>query len=483
MAKDKIKNGKKISNLLLRNYIVSSLIMFFTFTIFFGIILSLWIIFYLPINNLMSEEESKILAENIIKDDYSSINADEIIKIKGWIEVVDKDFNIIYSKGTMEKKKTAYKKDEFYKMILGSSDGLFQKNHHICNIAYNSNKDFFLVVYLPNDNYFTSVIRKNRINVHTFFKISVLCYIIIFIIIMCIYAKITSRNITVPLEKLMDGVNNITEGDYTTRIKLKAKNEFGKLSDAFNLMTRRLEKETKLKEQSEEARRRLIMDISHDLKNPLASIRGYSDFLIKNLDLSDKEKIKYLSIIENNSIRVNDLITDLFELSKFESLDFTIDFQRVDICEFLREIIAEYIPSMEDKNIEYYFEIPEESIYTYIDEKSMYRALSNIIVNSIKYNGDGTNIKIILVSLEDTIQLVIEDDGIGIPKELNQCIFDPFVRVDTSRNSKSGGTGLGLAITKSIVEKHNGVINLISDREMGCKFIITLNKEHEKNHD
>src|SRR3712207_971422 len=136
----------------------------------------------------------------------------------------------------------------------------------------------------------------------------------------------------------MDGVNNITEGDYTTRIKLKAKNEFGKLSDAFNLMTRRLEKETKLKEQSEEARRRLIMDISHDLKNPLASIRGYSDFLIKNLDLSDKEKIKYLSIIENNSIRVNDLITDLFELSKFESLDFTIDVQRVDICEFLREI-------------------------------------------------------------------------------------------------------------------------------------------------
>lgn len=173
---------------------------------------------------------------------------------------------------------------------------------------------------------------------------------------------------------------------------------------------------------------------------------------------------------------MNDLITDLFELSKFESLDFNLELKRIDICEFVREVIAIYIPAMEEKNIEYRFSIPDRSINVLIDCKSMYRAISNLIINSIKYNPNKTKLKISIEDLKENILLIVEDDGIGIPKNLKQDIFNPFVRVDTSRNSRSGGTGLGLAITKTIIEKHEGKIELESDTNKGCKFIITLRR-------
>ncbi|MCJ7688703.1 MAG: ATP-binding protein, partial [Clostridiaceae bacterium] len=106
------------------------------------------------------------------------------------------------------------------------------------------------------------------------------------------------------------------------------------------------------------------------------------------------------------------------------------------------------------------------------------RALSNIILNSIKYNSTGITISVKLLIDDGMILIIIEDDGVGIPKELQENIFEPFVRVDATRNSKTGGTGLGLAISKAIIVKHGGSIYLKSDIENGCKFIIRL-KESE----
>lgn len=476
MKKYNIKNNKKISNLLLRNYVLATLIMFLIFLVFFFGAMAMWITVYMPINNLISAENSKLVAENIIKDNYKDIDVTEILKVKGWIEIVDTDFNVTYTSGNPKINRSKYTKDEFYNKIINANYDLFTNDQYIYNIAYNSKKDFTLIVYLPNDNYFNSSIKKPTIGVRNFFGIAITLYLALFILIMIIYTKITSRNLTTPLKELMRGVKNIYKGDYSTRIQLKSQNEFGQLRDAFNGMAEKIEEERKLKEKSEETKRRLIMDISHDLKNPLASIRGYADLLVKNPDISKENKIKYLNIIEHNSIRVNDLITDLFELSKFESIDFNLELKTIDICEFLREVIADYIPSMDEKNIEYNFYIPNNSIYLTIDSKHMHRAVSNLITNSIKYNSEGIKLNISVEDLEECVLLVIEDNGIGIPKELELDIFNPFVRVDSSRNSKSGGTGLGLAITKTIIEKHGGKIALESDKNQGCKFIITLNK-------
>lgn len=472
--KCRMKNKKKISNLLLRNYIISNIMMFITLIIFFIITLIMWIALFLPINNLLSEEKSKLLAENIMIDDYKNIDASEILKVEGWVEVVDSNFKVVKVKGKQKNKRKFYTKKEFYKLLEENSDGLFESKDYIINIDYNENKDTFLVVYLPNDKYFLTTIKGQKIDLKTFFRIAILGYIIIFVLMMIIYAKFTSKNLTMPLKELMRGVKKVIKGDYSTRIYLKSQNELGELRDAFNLMVEKIEEERKLKEKSEENRKRLILDISHDLKNPLASIRGYSNYLIKNTDVSYEEKDKYLKIIESNSIRVNDLITDLFELSKFESIDFCMSFHKMDICELIREIIANHIPQMEEKGMNYSFYLPEKEVFIRGNQKSLYRAISNVLENSIKYNGEGTSIQVSLEENEYNIKIEIIDNGIGIPKRLKQDIFNPFIRVDTSRNYKQGGTGLGLAITKAIVEKHKGKINLISDMDKGAKFKIEL---------
>ncbi|RXI46506.1 sensor histidine kinase [Clostridium tetani] len=474
--KTRMKNKKKISNLLLRNYIISNIMMFITLIIFFIITIIMWITLFLPINNLLSEEKSKLLAENIMADDYKKIDASEVLKVEGWVEVVDSNFKVVKVKGEQKNKRNFYTKKEFYKLVKENNDGLFENKNYIINIDYNENKDFFLVVYLPNDNYFITTIKDQKIKPRTFFRIAILGYIIIFALIMIMYAKFTSKNLTMPLKELMKGVKKIIKGDYSTRIYLKSQNEFGDLRDAFNLMVEKIEEERKLKEKSEDNRKRLMLDISHDLKNPLASIRGYSNYLIENKEISNKEKEKYLKIIENNSIRVNDLITDLFELSKFESIDFSIDFEKMDICELIREIIANHIPQMEDKDMVYSFYLPENEVFIMGNEKNLYRAISNLLENSIKYNEKGTKIQVSLEEYEESVGIEVVDNGIGIPKKLKQDIFNPFIRVDTSRNSKQGGTGLGLAITKAIVEKHKGEIKLISDIDKGARFKIKLYK-------
>ncbi|WP_315116335.1 HAMP domain-containing sensor histidine kinase [uncultured Clostridium sp.] len=470
---------KKISNLLLKNYLISSLIMFFIFLVFFFGTIAMWVTLYFPINMMMISEDSKLVAENIISKDYKDINIEEILKVNGWIEVLDKDLKVIYTKGEMEVKRSQYSRDELNKMLIKmSSQDMFTQEKFIYSIAYDKDKDFYLLVYLPNDKHFNDRIKKPPVfvSVRVFFIMAISLYIIIFTIIMIIYAKLTSRNLTKPLKALMDGVKAIARGDYSARINVKSKNEFGELGDAFNLMVEKIEEERTLKEKSEENRRRLIMDISHDLKNPLVSIRGYSNLLVNNHNLDDEERIKYLNVIEKNSIRVNDLITDLFELSKFDSIDFQLDLKKENICEFLRELIAVYIPSMEEKNIEYNFLIPEKPIYANFDYYSLDRAIGNLISNSIRYNPPHTKLNIEVEEFENMVKIVVKDDGIGIPKNLSEDIFNPFVRVDTSRNSKSGGTGLGLTITKTIVEKHGGRVYLKSDINKGCKFTIILNK-------
>ena len=145
-----------------------------------------------------------------------------------------------------------------------------------------------------------------------------------------------------------------------------------------------------------------------------------------------------------------------------------------DIGEFLRELIAGYVPMMDQMGIKYQFDITEDEVEILFDRKNLDRALSNIILNSIKYNSPGITISIKLLLDDGKAVIIIEDDGAGIPKEFQGDIFEPFVRVDATRNSKTGGTGLGLSISKAIIEKHGGSINLVRHIDKGCKFIIKL---------
>ncbi|MBU3181195.1 sensor histidine kinase [Clostridium psychrophilum] len=466
--------SKKMATQLFGNYIIFLIILIaiFMLTIF-------TLLFYLSFNNKNSSKDNTT-AEYIINQNYKGINVSNFIKYKGYVEVLDKNLVIVMENGSKHAVGFKYAQKYYHDMINNNlKDGYFYSS------KYGYNKNSILITAMPNsifDTYIWGLEHKQQLEEDSKFSIRVPTFLqvfpfIIFIFLlstMVLYSKFTSMIFVKPLKKLLKGVNTFKNGEYSARVEINSLNEIGQLKDAFNLMAEKIQQERLLREKAEHNRKRMILDISHDLKNPLTSILGYSEFLLENNDISLDAKNRLLKVINNNSRRANDLIQDLFEFSRIESTEYKLDIGIHDMGEFLRELIAGYVPMMEQQGVKYKFDITEDEVDISFDRKNLDRALSNIILNSIKYNNAGITISIKLLLVDDTAVIIIEDDGVGIDKEFQGDIFEPFVRVDATRNSKTGGTGLGLAISKAIIEKHGGNICLAQNINNGCKFIIKL---------
>jgi signal transduction histidine kinase len=239
-------------------------------------------------------------------------------------------------------------------------------------------------------------------------------------------------------------------------------------------MAARIEYEVSMRKKSEEDRRRLILDISHDLKNPMSSIQGYAELLLKKADLTGQERDEHLEVILNNSKRANRLLTELFELSQMDSPEFSLRPVKTDICEYIRQICGELVPQLEREGFKYEFDIPEESIFVMLDTDRFSRIIQNLANNAMRYNPRGTQVSVSLTVQNNLVVIDFCDDGIGIPAHLAENIFKPFVRVDGSRNSKTGGSGLGLSIAKKIAEAHGGDLTLCPNENKGSTFRITI---------
>ncbi|MBU3190919.1 HAMP domain-containing histidine kinase [Clostridium bowmanii] len=466
--------SKKMATQLFKNYIMFLVILIGIFILTMGALL-----FYFSINFEESTTD-KTTAQYIIKQSYKDIKALNFIKYKGYVEVLDKNLVIIMQNGSKHEVGYKYTVQYYHDMITNNlKDGYFYSS------KYGDKKEFILITAMPNsifDTYTWGVEHQEQLEasgihadtVFTFLNIFPFIIFAFLLSTMVLYSKLTSRIFVKPLKKLLKGVNTMKNGEYSARVEIDSLNEIGELMDAFNSMAEKIQQEKLLKKKAEDNRKRMILDISHDLKNPLTSILGYSEFLLENDDIVPEEKNKLLKVINNNSMRANDLIQDLFEYSRVESTEYKLDIGKHDIGEFLRELIAGYVPIMEQKGVQYEFDITEDEVVISFDRKNLDRAISNIILNSIKYNKPGITISIKLLIADAKAVIIIEDDGIGISKEFQGDIFEPFVRVDDARNSKNGGTGLGLAISKSIIEKHGGSIYLVRDINKGCRFIIRL---------
>ncbi|MCM1992332.1 sensor histidine kinase [Oceanirhabdus seepicola] len=465
----KMNNKKvKLSNKLLVNYvIIIILLILFCITIFFGYV----------ILEFFNESPMIILDDNeyeIVLKENEDIN--KIIGYGGFYEIIDDNLTIIYEENSNLKEGYEYTLVEFLKIIVSGK----RKNYNT-TIKFDLETDNMVIIGLPSDIEHIGLTdgdlnEANLTNLKQ--KVSVFVIGLFIMVSVLIYSKITSKTFVKPLTDLLKSIDKMKEGDYSVRTDIKDSiQEIVEVKKAFNHMAEKIQDESELKNKSEQVRKQMILDISHDLKNPLTSIQGYSEFLIKNDNVSNEKRLEMLNIINRNSVRANNLIRELFEYSKLQSEEYKIKFELNDICEFLRELIAIYIPQFEEKEFEYDFSIPDKAILTSFDWKQLDRAISNIINNAIKYNDHGTILFISLIESGDNVIIIIKDNGHGIPKEMKNIIFKPFIRGDESRNSKTGGTGLGLAIAENIIERHNGVINL-NDTDSGCEFEIKIPKKY-----
>ena len=465
----KMNNKKvKLSNKLLVNYvIIIILLILFCVTIFFGYII-LKFFNESPMIILDDDEYEIVLKEN------EDIN--KIIGYGGFYEIIDDNLIIIYEENSNFKEGYEYTLVEFLKIIVSGK----RKNYNT-TIKFDLETDNMVIIGLPSDIEHIGLTdgdlnQANLTNLKQ--KVSVFVIGLFIMVSVLIYSKITSKTFVKPLTDLLKSIDKMKEGDYSVRTDIKDSiQEIVEVKKAFNHMAEKIQDESELKNKSEQVRKQMILDISHDLKNPLTSIQGYSEFLIKNDNVSNEKRLEMLNIINRNSVRANDLIRELFEYSKLQSEEYKIKLELNDICEFLRELIAIYIPQFEEKKFDYDFSIPDRKILASFDCKQLDRAISNIINNAVKYNDCGTTLFISLVERGDNVIIIIKDNGHGIPNEMKNQIFKPFIRADESRNSKTGGTGLGLAIAENIIERHNGVISL-NDTDNGCEFVINIPKRY-----
>jgi len=415
-------------------------------------------------------------ASAIIREDYTRIDASALVQNGGGVQVVNQEYRVVRSEGLDTIGKEQLSAGEFTAFLTESSE----KPYHY-DILYEPQGEFWLIVTFPTSIRLDFSLTYNKeasagdfLRAGGVFLLVALLYLLTLALFTLVYARVTAAGITVPLRKLRDGTRLLREGDYSARVDLRLKNEFSELQDTFNDMAARIEHEISLRKKSEEDRRRLILDISHDLKNPMASIQGYTELCMQRPDLPEEERGAYLQIIHENSRRANRLLTELFELSQMDSPEFSLKTVRTDLCEYLRQVCAQFVPQLERAGFRYEFSFPEESVFALLDADRFSRILQNLMDNALRHNPPGTTVSVAMTARPREAAIDFRDDGVGIPARLAEDIFKPFVRPDDSRSSKTGGSGLGLSIAKKIAEAHGGDLTLRAGGEKGSAFRLTV---------
>lgn len=276
---------------------------------------------------------------------------------------------------------------------------------------------------------------------------------------------ILSRTMTYRLKRILDGIKNVREGEYTYRVAVSGHDELAQLADEFNSLTDRLQK-------TEEIRRRFVADASHELKTPLAAIRLLSDSILET-DNMDKETVKeFVGGIREESERLGRTTQQLLALTKLDNAVNTARVE-VDCCEVAGRVLGTLKPIAERAQVRVEPVLNGGArIMATADE--LFQILYNLVENAIKYNRPGGSVTLTVGREAENVKIVVEDTGIGIPDADLPYIFDRFYRVEKSRDRDEGGTGLGLSIVQQIVQLHGGKIQADSTLGEGTTFTIDL---------
>ncbi|WP_158796579.1 cell wall metabolism sensor histidine kinase WalK [Pedobacter sp. L105] len=235
--------------------------------------------------------------------------------------------------------------------------------------------------------------------------------------------------------------------------------------------------EIDLLKKQEQFRKEFLSNVSHEFKTPLFAIQGYIETLQDCL-LDDPEMaVKFLQKAEKNVERLSYLINDLDSISKLESGEIPIDYQKFDFVLLAKEVIEGLEDKAKKRNVTLFFkEKYMHPAFVNADREKIRQVMINLISNSIKYGKEQGSTAIKIFELHDQYLIEVTDDGIGIDEKHLSRLFERFYRVDTHRSREVGGTGLGLAIVKHILEAHEQIISVRSTLQIGTTFAFTLQK-------
>lgn len=286
---------------------------------------------------------------------------------------------------------------------------------------------------------------------------------------------ILSKGIISPLKNLVIATEKISQGDFETRVQVKSKDEIGRLGTALNRMVEELKNARQREKDLELSRRELIANVSHDLRTPLSSIRGYVEGLLDGVVAAEPEKTRrYLEVIHDKALSLERLINDLFKLSRLESGQLKMELFIVNAGEMLKELCVKFSRDAAVAGLSFNCQIADNLPSVNVDIGRIEQVLANLLQNSLRHTHTGGEIAVKAEASGKEIIISVLDNGEGIAPEDLPHVFKRLYTGEKSRSRVKGGTGLGLAIAREIIQAHGGRVWAESEKGSGSTFYFTL---------
>ena len=244
------------------------------------------------------------------------------------------------------------------------------------------------------------------------------------------------------------------------------------VEDQLNLAREEALRAQRAAREAEQRKNDLVVYLAHDLKTPLTSVIGYLTLLRDEPQLSPELRARYTGIALDKAERLEELINEFFEITRFNLSHLELEKQPVDLCRMLQQVVSEFAPMLGERDLTCALELPPSLEYD-CDPDKLARVFDNLLRNACHYSTPGSVVRISGGEEGDSIVLRFLNSGRTIPPEKLASIFDQFFRLDSSRATRTGGAGLGLAIAKEILTLHGGTITAWSREDQVC-FQVTL---------
>ncbi|MCM3762906.1 HAMP domain-containing histidine kinase [Alkalihalobacillus oceani] len=282
-------------------------------------------------------------------------------------------------------------------------------------------------------------------------------FLLIFIPLSILFFFILSKRYSTYFKEISNGIHFLARGDFTHRVQVRSKDEFGEIARDINLASEQLQQAIERGEFSESSKDQLVVNLAHDLRTPLTSVIGYIDLILKDNKLTEEQVRHFLTIAYTKSQRLERLIEELFEVTRMNYGMLPLEKRTINLSELLHQLIEEMYPVFEKSKVSARMNM-EPQLAVFGDGDLLARVFENLLVNANRYGSDGQYIDIHGFSEAGEIVVQVINYGGLIAEEELPHLFEMFYTGDKARSHQAASTGLGLFIAKNIVEQHSGTI-------------------------
>ncbi|MCR5654113.1 MAG: HAMP domain-containing protein [Lachnospiraceae bacterium] len=437
-------------------------------------------------SNLTLEHETRVTAERLYKEaslissTYASdlynnaITVESMYKeLKTLSVYLDASIWIVNPSGTVLVNSLTPPDLNHPEMIEGFDPSITSSSYYVINDFFGEFSEDMLGVYSPIVSNYTT---KGYVIIHQSYSdlrsrsdkylsityITLIVLLFLSLIILLFFTEV----FYIPLRKIITATEQYAAGNYHYEFSVDSQDEMGYLSATLNYMAGEIAA-------SEDTQKKFVANVSHDFRSPLTSIRGYLEAMLDGTIPPELHE-KYLRIVLNETDRLTKLTNSLLTLNNLNTKGMVLEMSDFDMNRIIRDTVATFEGTCRKKQISIDLILIGESLYVHGDMSKIQQVLYNLLDNAIKFSGANSTITIETREKNNKLFVSVKDQGIGIPKDSINQIFDRFYKTDLSRGKDKKGTGLGLSITKEIIHSHGENINVVSTEGVGTEFTFSL---------